>query len=519
MKDARGSAAAGRYCRAMGWARFAGASRPIVPLLAIRYLAIAILCLIALIGLVEWRLAPLARQGQVASADWESENAAIRRMNYYEKVKTAESDPVWRSAGIPAPGVKNGKRRVLVIGDSFAWGDGCANANDIWWRQLDRELRRRGYAGVEVVAAGLNGASTQDQLHWLRDLQLLERLDPDVVVLGYVTNDPDTRDAQGRHYVRQVGRDARSPSYNVLDWTLRPIAPHLTQQLKQQLTRKWESRLVDIYPYEQWELKLLEPPNIDAYRQVVAELGEFFRQSRVPVFAVTLPNAPKERGFRKRYRPIAPIFAGTGLPFHDVLDDFVAAFPGGGEGLQWGVNPVNGHPGRVSTRFYAREVADLLERKYPDRLGPKTAPQRLEPSINDWMPPAANVRRLGPGEWELSYPAPGAPALRLPIGKPYVLLAFAEPVAIRRVAVAGAGLGEAELYLGPIDPLTGVEPAEPVALGARSGPVEAWDLTGVAGAEQVNTLRLAARFAGATADASDRVLKLRIEFAEPAARP
>jgi hypothetical protein len=512
------NAIAVNYCGALRWVKLGGTAQPVVPWVAVKYLAIFLACFLALVAIIEFRLATLAKQGQVVSDDWQSENEAINRMNHV-KVKSDGNDPVWRSEGIPLPGVKNGNCRILVVGDSFVWGDGYSNVNDIWWRQLERELLHRGYEGIEVVAAGLNGASTQDQLHWLRDLELMERLDPDLVVLGYVTNDPDTKDAQGHYYVKQIGRDVRIPRWRGLDRTLGLAAPHLAMQLKQQLTRKWESRLTDAYPYGEWERKLLEPPNLDAYRSVVLELGEFIRRTRTPFFAVTLPNSPQRDYFEARYHPIAPIFAAAGLPFHNLVDDFVRAYPSDGAGLKWGINPANGHPGRASTRFYARDVGDILERDFPDLLGPKTVRRRVEPSINDWMPPDANVRRVGIGQWELVYPEAGALAPRLPLGKPHVVLAFAEPVAIRGVKVSGARLRASELHLASVDPAAGVERKELQALGPRNGDDAVWQLSGVPGADHVNTLRLAAQFDAPANDAKARTLKVHIEFGDNRVRP
>lgn len=507
------------YCRALHWVRIKGAPHPILPWVACKYLLIVLACLAALVAIVEYRLAGLARQGRIVSGNWQAENEAINRMNF-AKTKADRNNPVWHSEGIPLPGPKNGRHRILVVGDSFVWGDGYANANDLWWRQLARELRRRGYHGIDVVAAGVSATSTQDHLHWLRDLKLLENIEPDVLVLGYVTNDADMKDAEGRVYVKQLGRDGRIPSWRALDRTLGRVAPKLATQLKQQLMRKWESRLTDIYPYNEWELKLLESPNIDAYRRIVAELGEFVRSRGVPFFALTLPNSPDREKFEPRHRPIAPIFAAAGLPFHDVLDDFVKAYPAVGEVLRWGINPANGHPGPVSTRFYAREAANILERDFPALLGPKTAPPRdLEPNINDWMPPAAEVRRIGPGEWELTYPEPGAPALLLPLGKPHVLLAFAEPVAIKNIKVSGAMLKASEIHLASVDPVTGVENREHQALGVRNGNSALWSLAGVPGRDRVNTLRLAAQLDGAAKDARDRTLNLHIDFEDNPVKP
>ena len=250
------------------------------------------------------------------------------------------------------------------------------NANDIWWRQLERELHRRGYWNVEVVAAGFPGASTQDELAWLRAGGLARLGSPDLVVLGYVTNDPDVRDANGTPMVKQIGRDIPLRQWRALDRSIGRVAPNLAGQLRQRLTAKWQASVRDAYPYDEWELKLLEPPNIDAYREVVGELGEFLRRTGRPFFVVTLPNCPSLDHFGPRFAPIGAIFRSAGLPFHDLLDAFVREYPPGGEVLQWGINPANGHPGTVSTRFYARQTADILERDYPSPAGREVAAPR-----------------------------------------------------------------------------------------------------------------------------------------------
>jgi len=519
MKQNAARPEANEYCKAAGWVRTGEGRKPVLPWIGVRYILILIVCFVALVAIVEVRLWALAKEGRVISDDWRSENDAINRMNQ-AKVKASLDDPLWRSDGIPAPGPKSGKKRILVVGDSFVWGDGSLNANDIWWRQLERELQHRGYVGVEVVAVGLRGASTQDELRWLRDLRLLEKLDPDAVVLGYVTNDPDTTGPDGKSLVKQLGRDVAMPAWKRLDRTLGRVAPHLTAQLKERLTRKWESKFVDAYPYNEWELKLLEPPNIDAYREVVRELGELFHASGKPFVAVTLPNWPSRETFESRYRPIAPIFSSAGLRFHDVLEDFLREYPPGGEILQWGVNPVNAHPGPISTRFYARQVSDLLERYLRFALGPRDAvPLKLAPRINDWMPPSANLRPLGPGEWEFVYPASGSPAPMLPLGKPHVMIAFAQPVAIRRISVTGETLKAAELHLTVVDPATCVEQKQDIDLGAKSGKEPEWTLPASLKAAHVNTLKVTAEFDEGASDTTARSLRLRIEFDNPPVRP
>jgi hypothetical protein len=253
--------------------------------------------------------------------------------------------------------------------------------------------------------------------------------------------------------------------------------------------------------YADWELEILESPNIEAYGEIVQSLGDWVRESGRPFFVVTLPGAPTKEAFESRYSPVAPLFAAARLPFFDLIDAFVREYPATNAGvgssvLQWGVNPVNGHPGPVATRFYARQVTDILERDFPHVLGVRfDAEPGLVPKINDWMPPAATVTETGPSQWRLLYPRPDTLAPRLPLGEPHVVLAFDLPVAIRKVKLSGEMLDGARLWFTSVDPVTGVDRGDLLGGDARRGATVEWVLGGTSGVDSVNTLRIAADLA------------------------
>jgi hypothetical protein len=278
--------------------------------------------------------------------------------------------------------------------------------------------------------------------------------------------------------------------------------------------------VTDAYDYNQWELKLLERPSIDAYRTIVHELGAAMRTQGKPCFVVTLPNWPGKDHFAARYAPVASIFQTAAIPFHDLLDDFVRAYPSGGEVLQWGINPVNGHPSAVGTRFYARETADILEKEYASLLGYRTQrPVGLAAGINDWMPPAANVRPLKAGQWEFTYPGAAEEMLEMPLGKNHVMLAFEEPVTIDRLRLSGETLLDAEVSLSTVDPATGIERKEPFLLGQKAGRELSWENTSLPHGTLVSSVRIAADLSPQASDVSDGELRLTVYPADPGNRP
>jgi lysophospholipase L1-like esterase len=488
------------FCRAITWVRFGARDLPVFPWLAVKYFLYFVLTVVAIMGATELWLSRLSVKRVVVSNEWTLENSRINAMNGEKVAAATPRDPVWRSRGIPPPPPNGAKYRILILGDSFVWGDGYANANDIWWRQLDRELKHRGYREVEVVAAGLNGASTQEQLRWLRDLPLLDQVKPDLVIVGYVTNDPDVLSPVGEPYVKQIGREVAIPTWARLDRTLGRVVPTLVAQLKPRLTEKWASRVEGAYAYADWELKLLESPNIEAYGEVLRELGTVLRSRSLPVLFVTLPNYPSREYHEPRYRPVKPLFQEAGLAFYDLLGDFVQEYPmtAGGVSrsvLHWGINPANSHPGPESTRFYARKVVDILERQHAELLEPQSpAPRDVRPRINDWMPPNLGVRSLSSDEWLLSLPPAGAALPRLPMGEPHVILAFDTPAAIRAVVLEGADLREAKLWFTSVDAETGVERQDPIAVepGLPLDHGLQWSLERLPQHGHVNTLKLQA---------------------------
>ncbi len=100
----------------------------------------------------------------------------------------------------PAAAANEDSYRILVVGDSFAFGWGVED-NETFAAQLEQELRRRGIA-AEVLNAGVPGYSTDQYLIYLRTRGYA--LEPDVVLLA--PHDNDLKDLAWNHHAFDAER-------------------------------------------------------------------------------------------------------------------------------------------------------------------------------------------------------------------------------------------------------------------------------------------------------------------------
>jgi len=81
---------------------------------------------------------------------------------------------------------KDGIFRVVVLGDSFTYGLGIKNLDDIYAKISERELKKRSY-NVEIINMGVGGFNTHQEVEWFK----MEgaKYNPELVILGFTAND------------------------------------------------------------------------------------------------------------------------------------------------------------------------------------------------------------------------------------------------------------------------------------------------------------------------------------------
>jgi hypothetical protein len=406
-----------------------------VPLRGLVYGALSLAIVLAVLLGVDRILGRLESAGWTSGEQWKRHNQFVED-NHRRKTTTNECElRHWN--GEPLPSGK--QKTILVLGDSFVWGPPYVTLNHLWWRQLAIELERRGYHDVRVMAVGQPGWSTRRQLDCAR--MLVPEVKPDLIVWGYVTNDPDEK------IVRQIFDSQDQPPYGQrVRQKLKRLLPNLSFKFESLRADKLAEQYAGPeygYAYADWELKLVEGANFEKYRETVREVGEFLKEANVPAFLQTLPHFPGREYFEPRYAAPLREWREAGVTVHDSLDEFVGRYGNvsstGLESLAWGINPSDSHPGPQATHFLAVQAAEFIEERWPEVLGPKDLGRKHELVINDWLPSNLNVRQPGANKFELDFPANTSHMPQLP-APPTALVALRDPQPIVEVEFAGPGL-------------------------------------------------------------------------------
>lgn len=427
-----------------------------------------------------------------ASASWKKEDEKIKGNNYFRS-QSYTDDNVWRSPGFPVEKRKKTAHRILVVGDSFVWGTGLSNMNDIWWRQLQKELQRRGYNDVEVIAAGKFGMNTRDELEMTR--QLIPQYAPDLVIFGYVVNDPiEYAHGRGTGFVKPV-KPFPDPTFRCLVDAASSVFPNICFSVSAIRSRNLFGQ--DDF-HDAWQLRVLEGENFKQYEKTVGELAQYFRSINTPCFFITLPVGlgdvnPKARiepqgdffaqmrsFYGRRYSPVEQLFTRNNLDFHNILEAYLKAIRDDDSiepttrPLQMAANPADGHPGPFATHAYATAAADILETEYSQTLGKKFYSGPAKPRINDWQPRSLCVVNGEEGAIDFVWPESQDELLSMPIRKPYVQLNLERAVALETISLAGEGLRRADAYVTCEDSRRHYDERKFLELGEKRGKQLKW---------------------------------------------
>jgi len=323
--------------------------------------------LIAVLGEVVLRLPRV-----VAKTGWTTTARAEQRESY---------DDLWQSnaLGLRSFHVESTKPegvfRIVVLGDSFTWGDQIPRSEDLWPNVLENVLTSRGsrVQAVNLAQRGyttVNEAESLDLIGW--------QFEPDLVILQFTLNDPLP---SGPGFVHEPE-----------EWLFRTrnLVPLPAVHEKLDRSSYFYAYLNSLFVRSQLRLFYSEgysplySDGFDGWIACQAAIGEIAATSRekgVPFMMVVFPSlstATLERDsypFLELHHKIRLTAEESGVPVLDLRPVFEAVEP---RSEHWRALPRDGHPGEEAHRLAAQSVAEEMNRLgLPPKL-PATADSGAE---------------------------------------------------------------------------------------------------------------------------------------------
>jgi hypothetical protein len=251
-----------------------------------------------------------------------------------------------------------GVRRVLSLGDSFAWGVGIEH-DDTYARRVERVLDRRPGERWEVVQLARPGMGTVEQAQQLAEEGFA--YGPDVVVLGFVLNDSEDENAAEARRARdweetRRERQQRRAGGRLVDrsalWRFVAGRLEATGQNRRRL-EAYRSQFLPAYPG--WV----------SCRQALARMGALCREHEVPFVVMVFPLFADPLDERYPFPDIHARVAQAAREAGAVVVDLLPAY----RGLRSSLLVVDGandeHPNEIAHRIAAQELVRTLDRLVP----------------------------------------------------------------------------------------------------------------------------------------------------------
>lgn len=259
------------------------------------------------------------------------------------------------------------RARIMVLGDSFIWGYGLP-----YEQGLGEKLKRRvaeAAPGVEVLPFGRPGWATIHQLRLLQgEGRAHDLFEADLVLVAFVVNDLDLVDDVWTKYRKKIHWDG------AIVRGLRAVIPNTVGFVTGHIDAAMEV-ITDDYGESNWMKHLWMEPNLSHYRDVLRRLKALTDAAKVPLVFALMPSSPDVGYHAPKFKIMAAMLKGLGIPYVDLLPAAVAAFKGRDLGRNYRrvwANPADSHPGDEMTTVLADGTVAYLKRAgFLDKLAAK----------------------------------------------------------------------------------------------------------------------------------------------------
>ncbi len=416
--------------------------------------------------------------------NWSQDDETLSKEREYKDYMRVKDYPLIELTR-KAPKIQENKKKILIIGDSYIDGDGFSNINYTWWRQLELELYNRGYYDVEVYAVGKGGASTYDEMKWFTETKMIEEINPDIIIMGYVINDPEIDNEKGETVVKHA-QEIDYFSINNCTKKIKKLFPNITYKINNMINEKVEQKMQyndeTGYPYNMWYDVIINEKWRKIYDDIaIKPLGEYLNSLNTPSFIVTTPNNTNDQ-YEEWYK-VLELFENSNIKTYNLFEEFKNAMKNSKDNYNKKANPVNGHPGTLYTNFFAKYIANILESDYSETLGKKYDEKIEYPIFINNSFPSYNLN-LEITEMEddcikctITYPQENN-MLMMPIRDKYIKLSLQYPVSINEIKIQGEALENTKLYITTINQKLGYDDQTMKKIGTQKGSEVTFDLKG-----------------------------------------
>ena len=245
---------------------------------------------------------------------------------------------------------KQSAHRIVVVGDSFTWGDGV-EVEETYPFLLQSLLReRRSEADIEVINWSRPGWNTWRELRSIEPQ--LPVLEPDLLIIGYCINDAEPINRRQLLELRRALRTAqREPTQPLLVWL------HEHTRLGALVYDFAENRRLRraVTTYYQ----TLYDPGRSGWvrtREALKQFEKISRRMSIPMFMLIFPIFDSQLDHRYAYRDLHTLVAETaghiGIDVVDLLPTYE-----GIDGRKLAVVPFSdAHPSPLAHRIAAEEI-------------------------------------------------------------------------------------------------------------------------------------------------------------------
>ena len=223
-----------------------------------------------------------------------------------------------------------GKKRILVLGDSVAFGYG-AKMEETFAKQWENWAHQNGGENLEIINSGVPAYTTTQEVRWFETEGL--RYQPDAVVVAYVMNDPEKV-----HPLREDGRLDRIQIdafyQRMAELIPRPVLPMTEYSHLSKFINRWLS-----YSNPNWRIlheeltnyfcrDIFEGEGWNECQQAFLRLKDLCREKNIFLLTVIYPIMYRlhnrgEHAFTPHYERVNDFQDRNGIHCADPLDDFI----------------------------------------------------------------------------------------------------------------------------------------------------------------------------------------------------